>query len=70
MLDARPTAHKLSHSISVVGCGYPILSRIARIAAPSFAFIKTAAYSASATEETTTGMIVLSAKHGPLMYVG
>ena len=68
--EARPTAHMLSQRMSVVGCGYPRLSRIARRDAPSLAFINTAAYSASATDDTTTGTMVLRERHGPLIVVG
>ena len=47
-----------------------MLSRIVRSAEPSFAFMNTAAYSASATDETTTGMMVLRTRHGQLIAVG
>ena len=70
VLDARPTAHKLSQRISVVGWGYPMSTRMLRSATPSFALMNRAAYSASATEATTTGMMVLSARQGPLISVG
>lgn len=56
MSVAMPTAQALSQYTGVVGCGYPKSSGIVRSIAPSRPLMKSAAYSASATEATTTGM--------------
>ena len=56
---AIPCAHLLSHSMIVAGCGYPSAFNICLSEAPSCPFKKSAAYSASATDATTAGMIEL-----------
>ena len=67
---AMPWAHLLSHNLIVAGCGYPSVVNIWWSDASSCPFKKSAAYSASATDATTAGIIVLIAWIAPLIVVG
>ena len=67
---ARPIAHSLSQEMTVGGWGCPRLARISRSSTPSRAAAKIAAYSASATNETTTGILVEWAEMGVVNWSG
>jgi hypothetical protein len=64
---ARPIAHSLSQKITVGGWGCPRSERMRRSSRASRAAAQRPAYSASATNETTTGILVEWAETGWLM---
>ena len=68
--SAIPTAHLLSHRMMVGSWGYPRECRICRSQTPSWPARNSAAYSASATDETTDWIMVLKEWTEPLMWVG
>ena len=67
---ANPTAQALSQSSYVGGWGYPKSDKVLRISTASRAAMNRAAYSASATDATAAGMMVLRACTDPFMISG
>ena len=70
VLVANPTSQALSQSRDVGGWGYPKSDKILRISTASRAAMNRAAYSASAADATTAGMMVLRACTDPFINSG
>ena len=70
VLVANPAAEALSQRRDVGGWGYPKSDKILRISTASRAAMNRAAYSASAADATTAGMMVLRACTDPFMNSG
>ena len=64
-----PCAALLSVIISVAGCGCPNSSRVCLIGTAYFAFMKTAAISASAADDTTFFIILATTCIAPLFFM-
>ena len=62
-----PSAHMLSTIIGVAPCGYPSALSILRAASLCVALMNALAYSVSAADAVTVGMMVLITSMAPLM---